>query len=75
MVIAPATRCWKSGAVALAESILDSIRQTQFPYAGHCTCSIGVAELQADEDVDSLLHKVDQRMYQAKDEGRDRIAY
>ena len=35
------------------------------------TVSIGVAELELDEDIESLLHRADAALYQAKDRGRN----
>lgn len=37
------------------------------------TTSIGVAELRADDDIDSLLQRSDDALYEAKDKGRDQV--
>lgn len=38
------------------------------------TTSIGVAELTAVDDIDSILQRSDEALYKAKDSGRDRVA-
>jgi len=35
------------------------------------TVSIGIAELEQDEDIESLIHRADTALYQAKDKGRN----
>lgn len=37
------------------------------------TVSIGVAQLEADEDIETVLRRADEALYQAKDDGRNRI--
>jgi len=37
------------------------------------TVSIGVAELGPDDDLDGLLHRADEALYQAKAAGRNRV--
>ncbi len=39
----------------------------------HCTVSIGMAELQPGQDLRGLLREADERLYRAKQEGRDRL--
>ena len=55
-------------AVQLREVIL-----TKTPDAPTLTISVGVAQLQADESVTSLLSRADDAMYLAKSSGRDHI--
>jgi len=40
---------------------------------GKVTASFGVAKLRANESADDLLRRVDQRLYEAKDQGRNRV--
>ena len=37
------------------------------------TLSIGMAEMRDGEEAGALLHRADQALYQAKDEGRNRV--
>lgn len=39
----------------------------------HMTVSIGLAQYQPQEDMKAFVHRVDQLMYQAKENGKDRI--
>ena len=63
-----------------AREVLDAIRRTLderegTPALPRYTFSAGVAELGPDgSDVEALLARADQRLYQAKDAGRNRIA-
>lgn len=40
----------------------------------HVTASLGVTSLREDDDVDSVLHRAERAMRQAKEDGRDRVA-
>lgn len=71
LILLPATRL--DGAVGVAEAIRREIGQADFPHARPLTISAGAAELASDEDVDGLLQRVDNRLYQAKAQGRDRV--
>ena len=47
-----------------------------FPVSGkdvHMTVSIGLAQYRSQEDVKACVHRVDQLMYQAKKNGKDRV--
>jgi diguanylate cyclase (GGDEF)-like protein len=39
----------------------------------HLTMSIGLAQYKSQEDMKAFVHRVDQRMYQAKKDGKDRV--
>jgi two-component system cell cycle response regulator len=39
------------------------------------TVSLGIARLQPEDDIDSLIKRADQALYQAKREGRNRVVY
>ena len=74
VVIMPATEL--SGGVAVAERIRSSnARMGDDSIApGYIVqCSIGVAELQIDEDLWSAIRRADELLYQAKQQGRNRV--
>ncbi len=60
---------------ALAESFRAQVAKTDFPEVGHCTCSVGVTALRADDTVKTALDRVDRALYQAKSNGRDSVAF
>lgn len=60
-------------AVIVAEKIRLKIASTQVDKVGHVTASFGVTEMNDEDDQESLLIRVDQAMYQAKENGRNRI--
>jgi diguanylate cyclase len=76
-VMFPRTRL--ADAVAAAErirSLLESKHWTVEPSGervGKVTASFGVAKLRADETANDFLHRVDDRLYEAKAEGRNRV--
>lgn len=74
LVLLPATDA--EAAVKLAEKLRLSVEKHDFPKVGRVTASFGVASLQDDEDDESnLLRRVDQALYQAKNEGRNRVVH
>jgi diguanylate cyclase (GGDEF)-like protein/PAS domain S-box-containing protein len=60
-----------------AERIRSKFRQEDFfPVPGqniHVTVSIGIAQYRPQEDMKAFVHRVDQLMYQAKKNGKDRV--
>lgn len=58
-------------ALTLAERICAAARGHVFDTGRRQAFSAGVAELRADDDLDSLLHRADAALYQAKGAGRD----
>ncbi len=66
-----------SVARARLETLRDGIAQASIdtPDGGtlHCTVSIGVAELEAGQDQRDLLRVADERLYRAKQQGRNRL--
>lgn len=62
-----------AGAYALAQSLQYEINSTVFPIAGRISCSFGVAELMPGETLECLLQRVDNYLYFAKQQGRNRI--
>lgn len=58
-----------------ADKLRKAVAATPFHYDGspiRLTLSAGVAELMAQDDLDSLFRRADAALYQAKDEGRNR---
>ena len=64
-------------AEALAERVLEAVRERTISVDGAAiplACSIGVAHVQPDDTVESLIHHADQALYAAKQNGRDQVA-
>ncbi len=61
-------------ALTLAEALLDRMKAIPFAGIGRITASFGVTHYHKGESVDQLLTRVDNFLYQAKREGRARIA-
>jgi diguanylate cyclase (GGDEF)-like protein/hemerythrin-like metal-binding protein len=72
LVLSPTNRI--EGALALANKLLAATRALRFPGLESITVSIGVAEFVPGESLDSWIQRVDQALYRAKSEGRDRAA-
>lgn len=66
-----------SAARARLEALREGIAGARFDApdgsAVHCTVSIGMAELQPGGDLRGLLREADERLYRAKQQGRDRL--
>jgi diguanylate cyclase (GGDEF)-like protein len=64
------------GAQIVAERVLTQVRQARLDYHGTCiqiTCSLGIAAWQGpQDDLQALLIRADELLYQAKQQGRDR---
>jgi len=71
MVLLPDTEI--SGASALAERLRDGVSRHTFPEVGGLTISIGMAQYLREDSVDSLVNRADQKMYLAKQNGRNRV--
>ena len=64
--------------VKLAEKIRKVIKSefgVYLPDHGPVTVSIGVSEVKADDNEDSLLNRADKALYQAKEQGRDCVSF
>ena len=61
------------GGMQLAETIRREIAETPFPEAGTVTASFGVGIYHSGEPLKPLIKRVDQALYRAKDEGRNRV--
>ncbi len=66
-----------SGAIKKAEQLRKNVESNIFKMAPkvNVTISIGVCELSNETDPDSLINKADELLYQAKENGRNRIEY
>lgn len=70
VIIAPDTGL--EGAVELAETVREAIASHQFNQIGRITISLGVTELAKDDTIDTISRRVDEALYRAKNEGRNR---
>jgi len=65
-----------NGAVTAERIRTEFTKESFSPAPGqdvHLTMSIGVAQYKPQEDMKAFVHRVDQLMYQAKRNGKDRI--
>ena len=65
-----------SGAVEAAHRLADLVRNVPWQQGAlklSLTCSLGVTQLRGEDTMDSLLERADALLYQAKNEGRDRV--
>ena len=71
LIILPNTNL--SNAVSVAEKLRKIIQEHNFKHIGHLTCSFGVTELKESDTLESLIIRVDDLMYKAKKEGKNRV--
>ncbi len=71
LVICPETD--HEGALVLAENLRKAFADHEFPVVGQKTCSFGVATRLPDEMTDSMIHRADLALYQAKKKGRNQV--
>ena len=62
-----------SSAVKLAETLRIKIGEYNFNLDENITCSIGVVRWNEGENSDQLLRRVDEKLYLAKEGGRNRV--
>tara|TARA_R110002072_G_scaffold51666_6_gene138480 strand:+ start:1509 stop:2447 length:939 start_codon:yes stop_codon:yes gene_type:complete len=72
MLLAPETSLEQ--AVRLADKIRGAIKHTAFPLQSSVTASFGVVEVHSQESVKSVMKRVDNALYLAKNKGRDRVS-
>ncbi|WP_310440656.1 diguanylate cyclase [Sulfuricurvum sp.] len=60
-------------AIKMADALRQRIEVNPFETVGNITCSIGVAEFNLADKADDLLHRADQKLYRAKNSGRNRV--
>lgn len=71
MLLMPDTEL--EGAVNVAERLRAAIEAEAMPEDIPITCSFGVSQYQEGQDVNSYLKIIDNALYQAKDQGRNRV--
>ncbi len=71
LVLCPNTRL--ADAYLLAEDLRRAVSGLDTPGHGRLTCSFGVVEARPGEDGESLMGRVDEALYAAKELGRDRV--
>ena len=60
-------------AIELTERLRKVISEHTFEKSEHVTCSFGVAAFKKDDDLDKILHHADERLYMAKNSGKNRV--
>jgi len=59
----------------LAERLRRAVEESRLADTGRVTISVGVAEYQPDDTESSIIGRADDRMYQAKQAGKNRVVY
>ncbi len=72
-VITPCTPI--SGAQVLAEAMRQSVAELPFETVGRVTISLGLAQLQLDENAAQWVARADRFLYEAKRQGRNRVCF
>jgi len=62
------------GAQRLAERVRSALAQQRFDIAGSVTASFGVTTYLPNDTLETMLHRADEALYQAKREGRNHVA-
>ena len=60
-------------AMVSGNRLLDKVRSLEFDRQFTVTCSAGIAQFENGDTVDNLIEKADQSLYQAKQEGRNKV--
>jgi diguanylate cyclase (GGDEF)-like protein len=71
IIFLPQTQCQE--AAKIAEKLRKVIEESLFSSIKTVTCSFGVTELKANESADEFLKRVDNLLYKAKENGRNRV--
>lgn len=70
-----ATETDLNGALQLAENLRKNVDEFRFKKVNRATISIGVAELEAQDTIETILKRADDNLYKAKDSGRNCIKF
>lgn len=62
-------------AIRVAEMLRKVIDSEHFDQVGHVTCSFGVAILEGNEEGETLLNRADDKLYKAKERGRNKVVF
>ena len=73
LIILPETT--KKEAVKLAEKLRHKIQEYNFPAIGKLTCSFGVTSYKDGDTIETMLSRVDKKLYLAKESGRNQVRY
>ncbi len=71
LIILPETS--KEEAYKLAEKLRKDIKSHNFKDISKLTCSFGVASVKENDTIESIIKRVDDRLYKAKNLGRDKV--
>lgn len=71
--IAIFNNCNGASAMHRSERLRKIIEKTFHPIAKQTTCSIGITEIKDSDNSDTVILRVDKALYQAKEEGRNRV--
>lgn len=63
------------GALSMAENIRKSVSEYSFNEVGQKTASLGVGEYNKDLDISEVIGKIDDALYRAKENGRNRVEF
>ncbi len=67
------TEASKKEAFKIAEQLRKAIEQYSFTEVGHVTASFGVMAYEEGDTIDSLLKRVDDKLYESKRQGRNQV--
>lgn len=71
LIILPETP--KNEAIKLAEKLREHIQKHDFGKIGQLTCSFGVTTLKEGDNSETVILRVDKKLYKAKQNGRNRV--
>ena len=57
----------------IVENLRKIIEEKKFDVVGRLTCSFGVTEFKADDTLESITHRADKALYEAKKTGRNKV--